>query len=45
MLAKYTRYKVVVTAGAMDVAGNALDQDPTTSGNQRRVWYFTTGRN
>ncbi len=28
--------------GAKDVAGNALDQDPNTSGNQDKVWSFTT---
>ena len=42
-LAKNTRYKVVVTTGATDVAGNALDQDEATSGNQQKMWYFTTG--
>ncbi len=38
-----TRYKVVVTTGAKDVAGNALDQDSSTTGNQQKVGYFTTG--
>ena len=42
-LAKNTRYKVVVTTGATDVAGNALDQDEAASGNQQKVWYFSTG--
>jgi hypothetical protein len=42
-LAKNTRYKAVVTTGATDVAGNALDQDDARSGNQQNVWYFTTG--
>jgi hypothetical protein len=42
-LAQNTRYKVVVTTGATDVAGNALDQDDATAGNQQKVWYFTTG--
>jgi Bacterial Ig-like domain/WD40-like Beta Propeller Repeat len=42
-LAKNTRYKAVVTTGATDVAGNALDQNDSTSGNQQKVWYFTTG--
>jgi probable HAF family extracellular repeat protein len=38
-----TRYKVVITTGAKDVAGNALDQDSSTTGNQQKVGYFTTG--
>ncbi len=38
-----TKYKAVVTTGAEDLAGNALDQKPTKNGNQRKVWYFTTG--
>ena len=42
-LAKNTRYKAVVTTGATDVAGNALDQDDARVGNQQKVWYFTTG--
>ena len=42
-LAKNTRYKAVVTTGATDVAGNALDQDDARAGNQQKVWYFTTG--
>jgi hypothetical protein len=42
-LAKNTRYKAVVTTGATDVAGNALDQDDTRAGNKQKVWYFTTG--
>jgi hypothetical protein len=43
LLAKSTRYKAVVTTGAKDVAGNPLDQNPTTSGNQQMVWSFKTG--
>ena len=43
LLAKSTRYKAVVTAGAKDVAGTPLDQNPTTTGNQEKVWYFKTG--
>jgi hypothetical protein len=35
-------YKAVVTTGAKDLAGNALDQNPTLTGNQQKVWYFTT---
>jgi Tol biopolymer transport system component len=44
LLASTTKYKAVVTTGAKDVAGNALDQDPSASGNQQKAWYFTTGR-
>jgi len=44
LLASKTKYKAVVTTGAKDVAGNALDQDPSAVGNQQKVWYFTTGR-
>jgi hypothetical protein len=43
LLQATTKYKVVVTTGAKDVAGNALDQDPSTTGNQQKVGYFTTG--
>jgi Bacterial Ig-like domain len=42
-LNKSTKYKAVVTTGAKDLAGNALDQDATKLGNQQKVWYFTTG--
>jgi Bacterial Ig-like domain len=42
-LNKGTKYKAVVTTGATDVAGNALDQDDARAGNQQKVWYFTTG--
>jgi hypothetical protein len=44
LLASRTKYKVVVTTGAKDEAGNPLDQNPSTDGNQQRMWYFTTGR-
>jgi hypothetical protein len=44
LLAKSTKYKVVVTTGAKDEAGNQLDQDPSMAGDQNKVWYFTTGR-
>jgi hypothetical protein len=43
LLAKSTRYKAVVATEAKDVAGNPLDQNPTTSGNQQMVWSFKTG--
>ncbi len=45
LLAKNARHKAAVRTGATDVAGNALDQNAATSGNQRKAWYFTTGRN
>ena len=41
-LAAGTRYKAVVTTGAEDLAGNALDQNPTKAGNQHKTWTFTT---
>jgi Tol biopolymer transport system component len=44
LLAGRTKYKVVVTTGAKDEAGNQLDQDASVVGNQQKVWYFTTGR-
>ncbi len=43
LLAKNTKYKVIVTSGAQDLASNALDQNPTRSGSQPKVWRFTTG--
>jgi hypothetical protein len=42
LLAANTRYKAVVTTGAKDIAGNALDQSSTTAGNQQKAWTFTT---
>jgi hypothetical protein len=33
-------YKAVVTTVAKDVAGNRLDQDDTTAGLQKKVWFF-----
>ena len=42
-LAQNTRYKAVVTTAVKDLAGNALDQNATTSGNQQKSWTFTTG--
>ena len=44
LLARNTKYKAVVTTGAKDLAGNALDQNPTTAGNQQKTWTFTTKR-
>lgn len=43
LLAANTRYKAVVTTGAKDLAGNALDQNPSIGGNQQKVWTFKTG--
>jgi hypothetical protein len=40
LLARGTTYKAVVTTGAKDVAGNQLDQSPTT-GLQQKAWTFT----
>jgi hypothetical protein len=34
-------YKATVTTGAKDLAGNALDQSSTTTGNQPKSWTFT----
>jgi hypothetical protein len=36
-----TKYKAVVSTGAKDAAGNALDQDGSLSGSQPRQWVFT----
>ncbi len=36
-----TKYKAVVSTGALDAAGNPLDQSPTTAGNQPKSWTFT----
>ncbi len=35
------KYKAVVSVGATDLAGNALDQSPTLAGNQPKTWFFT----
>ena len=34
-------YKAVITSGAKDLTGNALDQDQSVTGYQMKVWYFT----
>ena len=44
LLARNTRYKAVVTTGAEDLAGNALDQNTTKAGNQQKTWTFVTKR-
>ena len=33
-------YVATVTTGAKDLAGNGLDQDPNTAGNQAKSWKF-----
>ena len=40
-LASRTKYQAVVTSGVLDLAGNPLDQSPTT-GLQPKTWTFTT---
>jgi methionine-rich copper-binding protein CopC len=34
-------YVATVTTGAKDTAGNSLDQNSTTAGNQTKTWRFT----
>ena len=41
-LAANARYKVVIGTGVRDLAGNRLDQNTARSGNQAKVWRFTT---
>jgi Ca2+-binding RTX toxin-like protein len=41
-LAANTIYAATVTTGAKDLAGNALDQDPSATGDQQKSWSFTT---
>ena len=41
-LAANARYKVVVGTGVRDLAGNRLDQNTSKTGNQAKVWRFTT---
>ena len=36
-----TKYKAVVNTGAMDLAGNQLDQNNSLSGLQQKAWTFT----
>jgi hypothetical protein len=43
-LAAKTKHKVSVTTGVKDLAGNALDQNATTAGNQPKNWTFTTAK-
>jgi subtilisin family serine protease len=37
-------YVATITTGATDLAGNQLDQDPSTAGNQAKSWKFTVKR-
>jgi subtilisin-like proprotein convertase family protein len=41
-LRHHTTYKVIVTTGVKDIAGHALDQKPSVTGNQKARWTFTT---
>jgi len=34
-------YRAVVGVGARDLAGKALDQNQSVTGNQQKVWFFT----
>jgi hypothetical protein len=36
-------YQAIVTTGAQDLAGNALDQNASTAGNQQKSWKFKVG--
>jgi Bacterial Ig-like domain len=36
-------YVATVTTGAKDQAGNSLDQNSTTAGNQAKSWSFKVG--
>ena len=42
-LAATKNYRVTVTTNVKSSTGLALDQEPTTSGNQPKRWTFTTG--
>jgi len=33
-------YTATITTQAKDLAGNGLDQDPNTAGNQAKSWKF-----
>jgi hypothetical protein len=43
LLEKNATYQAIVTTGAKDLAGNALDQSPHAAGNQPMKWTFKTG--
>jgi hypothetical protein len=36
-------YGAIVTTWVRDAAGNQLDQNPTLTGNQQKVWFFKVG--
>jgi len=36
-------YVATVTSAAKDLAGNSLDQNSTTAGNQNKSWKFKVG--
>ena len=40
-LTRSAKYVATVTTGTKDLAGNALDQNPSTAGNQPKTWSFT----
>ncbi len=40
-LQRGARYKAVVTIGVRDLASNQLDQNPSLTGLQQKVWFFT----
>lgn len=42
-LQKGATYIATVTTGAKDLAGNSLDQNSTTAGNQAKTWTFKVG--
>ena len=43
VLEKNTTYQALVSTGARDLAGNALDQSKAAAGNQPMKWSFKTG--
>ncbi len=45
LLAKNTKYRAVVTTGAKDLSGIALDQSSSRASSQQKAWTFTTGAN
>jgi hypothetical protein len=43
-LARNTVHTAKITTAATDRAGNKLDQNSTTAGNQAKTWKFTTAK-
>ena len=43
-LKREAKYTVTLTTTATDAAGNVLDEDPNTAGEQAKVWKFTVTR-